>query len=193
MSKGKTKTKTKKLTATQRIEGLENAIGAMMRSNQIFADEIDGLRQVVSSLARRLNATIKSGEQGNLSSQAINDIITQENVAELKGKVDFLIEQGVLESSENGEVDEKAFVVGRELDEDSNVVNPRIQFAISSLLPEMKELFLGKKVGDVVKNEKGDGLLMEIVEVFNIPQKVEKNLQEGTQETSQESTVEPQQ
>ena len=180
MSKGKSQPK--KLTAAQRIEGLENALGGMMRNNQILAGEIDNLRQTIAALARRLNATIKSGEQGTLSNDSVNDIITQENVAELKGKVDFLLEQGVLEASEEGEIHEKAFVVGRELDEDRNIINPRIQFAVASVVPEMKELLLGKKVGDVIKNDQGDGLLLEVVEVFNIPEKVEKNLEEAPEE-----------
>lgn len=178
MSKGKQQ---QKLTAAQRIEGLENALSGVMRNNQILAGEIDNLRQTIGALARRLNATIKSGESGSLSNDSVNDIITQENIAELKGKVDFLLEQGVLEASDS-EITDRTFIVGRELDEDRNVINPRIQFAVASVIPEMKDLLLGKKVGDVIKNDQGDGLLLEVVEVFNIPEKVEKNVQETSEE-----------
>lgn len=171
---GKNAQQPQKLNAAQRIEGLENALAGVMRNNQILAGEIDNLRQTMGALARRLNATIQSGEQGNLSNDSVNDIITQQNASELKGKVDFLIEQGVLSLSDTGEVLEGTFVVGRELGEDKSVINPRIQFAMSSVHPDLKSLLIGKKVGDMVKNEEGDGLFLEITEVFNVVERVEK-------------------
>lgn len=188
MTKGKktqevAKKQPKKLTAAQRIEGLERQMMGLMRNIQILAGEVDNTRQVMSSLAKRLNATIQVGESGNISSEAVNNILVEENVSELKGKVDFLLKQGVLTKSESGEVHEKSFVVGRELDEDKGVINPRIQFALASVVPEVKDMLLGKKVGDIVKNEEGDGLLLEVLEVFNIPEKVEKKLEEASEES----------
>ena len=156
-----------KQTAAQRIEGLENALAGTQRNTQILAGEIDNLRQTIGALARRLNAAIKSGETGTLSNDSVNEIITQENILDLKGKVDLLVKEGVLQSSTK-EINQMSFVVGRELDEEKNVINPRIQFAVKSVVPEMVNLLLGKRVGDVVTNEKGDGLLLEVTEVFDI-------------------------
>ena len=171
-----------KLTASQRIEALENMNMSSNENIRILAGEIDNLRQTIGALARRLNATIKVGESGSINNESVNDLLVQENTLELKGKVDFLIEQGVLETSKKGQVGEKSFVVGRELDEDRNVINPRIQFALASLIPEVKSLLMDKKVGDVIKNEAGDGLLMEVVEIFDIAEKIEKNVSENVQE-----------
>ena len=171
-----------KLTAAQRIEALEGMNMAANQNIRVLAGEIDNLRQTMGALARRLNAAIKVGENGSLSNDAVNGLLVEENTQELKGKVDYLVGQGVLKQSEKGTVGEKSFVVGRELDEDRNVINPRIQFALASLIPEVKDLLMGKKAGDVIKNESGDGLLMEVVEIFDIVDTVEKNLSEAIEE-----------
>jgi hypothetical protein len=176
----------KKLTAAQRITQLEETNLADNQNMQILAGEIDNLRQTMAALARRLNASITAGESGEISNDAVNKLLIEENTAELKGKVDFLIEQGVLEESKAADIHERSFVVGRELDEDKNVINPRIQFAVASIAPEVKELLLGKKVGDVVQN-KDDGINLEVVEILDIAQKVEKNLEEAPSETQEES------
>ena len=178
----KSKGTQKKLTAAQRIEALEQQFMGAIQNNQILAGEIDNLRQTMSALARRLNATIKSGEVGAISNDAVNSMLVEENTAELKGKVDFLKEQGVLEDAKAKEIHEKSFVIGRELDEESNVINPRIQFALVSVIPEVKEMLMGKKVGDVVKNEQGDGLLLEVVEILDIAEQVEKKLEEDSKQ-----------
>ena len=74
--------KEKKLTAAQRIEGLENALAslgeikdAQTENINILTGQIDGLRQTIAALARRLNATIKSGDSGNVNSDVINRIL----------------------------------------------------------------------------------------------------------------------
>lgn len=171
-----------KLTAAQRLEALEQQFLATLQNQKVLASEIDNLRQTMAALARRLNATIKVGESGSISNESVNDILVQENTIELKGKIDFLVQQGVLKPSESGEIGTKSFVVGRELDEDRNVINPRIQFALQSIIPETKDLLMGKKVGDVVKNEQGDGLLMEVVEIFDIAEKVQKDFTSENEE-----------
>ena len=177
----KGKKQTKKLTAAQRIEALENQLIGAGQNFQVLAGEIDNLRQTMAALARRLNASIKAGEQGEISNDAVNQLLVEENTAELKGKVDFLIEQGVLEEAKDDSIHEKSFVVGRELDEEKNVINPRIQFAIASIAPEVKELLLGKKVGEVVQN-KDDGINLEVLELLDIAEKVEKKLEEAPEE-----------
>lgn len=172
----------KKLTAAQRLTALEQQFLAGVQNNQILAGEIDNLRQTMAALARRLNATITSGENGEISNSEVNNLLVEENTAELKGKIDYLVEQGVLQSAKEELIHDKSFVIGRELDEDRNIINPRIQFAIASILPEVKELLIGKKVGDVVKNEKGDGLLLEVIEILDIADKVEKKLEIASEE-----------
>jgi len=182
--------KEKKLTAAQRIEGLENALAslgeikdAQTENINILAGQIDGLRQTIAALARRLNATIKSGDSGNVNSDVINRILVEDNVQELKDKIDYLKEQGILEETEVKEIGDRSFIIGRELDEESNEVNPRMQFALASLTPEAKEKVKGKKAGDVVKDFSGDGLTLEITEVYAIAE--EKNQQKDFKESKE--------
>jgi hypothetical protein len=158
----------KKLTATQRIEGLEAALSGANQNVQFLAQEIDKMRQMITSLARRVNATIKAGENGSVSNEAVQNLLVEENVQELKGKVDFLLDQEVLKPTSKKKLHDRSFVVGRELDEEKNVINPRMQFAIASLNKEVKEKLKDKKVGDFVENFSGDGLSLEITELYDI-------------------------
>jgi hypothetical protein len=159
----------KKLTASQRITALEEAVGITRTNDEMIAQEINSLRQSFIALSRRLNAIIKSGETGNISNDSVNSIITEENVVELEGKVKLLLEKNAIVKSETGEIKASSFVVGRELDKDSNVINPRIQFAVQSITPEAQESVLGKTLGDVIENNLGDGLSLEVTEVYDIP------------------------
>lgn len=167
----------KKLNAAQKIEALERLVAqqqgvseAQSQNIQFLTREIDGLRQTIAALARRLNASIKAGDYND----AVQQILVEENVAELKGKVDFLKEQGVILETTKEAVHERSFLVGRELDEDKNVVNPRMQFAIASLTEEAKQKVLGQKLGGLVKDFSGDGLVLEITEVYDIAEEKEQ-------------------
>ena len=168
-------TKEKKLTAAQRVEALEKAIvdlgetsDAQTQNIEFLAKQMDGLKQTIGALARRLNATIKSGEAGGVSNETVTKLLVEENVQELKDKVEYLKEQGVLEDTKDTTIGDRSFIIGRELDEDSNVINPRMQFALASLTAEAKEKVSGKKSGDVIKDFSGDGLVLEITEVYAI-------------------------
>lgn len=182
----KTQNKTTKMTAAQRIEKLEGTVFGMYQNFDILAQDIDQLRQTIAGLAKRLNATIEAGEKGPINNEQVNSIIIQQNVEELKTKVNFLIEQGVLKKSEENVIGENSFVVGRELDEEKNVLNPRLQFAYATLNEKGKELVKGKTLGDMVKNENNDGHL-EIVEIYDVIEKVEKDVSvEEDEESSKE-------
>ena len=179
--------KEKKLTAAQRIEKLEGQLLSASQSFTAMAGDIDTLRQTIAALARRLNATIKTGEKGAISNDLVNELLVEENTVELAEKIDFLKKQGVLVEAEKSEIHDNSFVIGRELDEEKNVINPRIQFALASIHPEVKDLLVGKKVGDVITNNKGDGLLLEVIEILDIAQKVEKKFEEPKQAWKRQS------
>jgi len=166
--------KQQKLTASQRIEGLENALAGANQNMQFLAQEMDRIRQTITALARRVNATIKAGETDGVSNDVVNKILVEENVEELKGKIDFLLEQKVLEKTKKKKIHERSFVVGRELDEESNVVNPRMQFALASLNEEAKTKVTGKKIGELVEDFSGDGLTLEITELYDIAEEKEQ-------------------
>jgi len=174
--------KEQKLTAAQRIEGLEGMIQSQSQNMEFLAQEINSLRQTMTALARRINATIKAGEAGGVSNEVVNKLLVDENVEELKGKVNFLIEQKVLEETKDQTIGERSFVVGRELDEEKNVVNPRMQFALASLTEEAKKAVTGKKLGDIIENFSGDGLVLEITEVYKIAEEKEQKKEFKTEE-----------
>jgi hypothetical protein len=159
---------TKKMTAAQRITMLEQMVQQSESRFKAVGDELDTLRGLISSLAKRLNASIQATE----SDDAVKEIIITQNVQELQGKVDFLVNQGVLQKADDGyEAGEKSFLVGREVDSTGKVINPRIQFSLGSVLPELREKIKGQKVGGVVnpnEEENDTGISIEITELYQI-------------------------
>lgn len=168
-------TKPKKMNATQKIASLENIVVGQEQQIKILADEIDKLRGTISSIAKRLNASIQATE----THDSVNKIIIDENVKELEGKVKFLVDQKVLTLNQESEIVEKTFVVGRELNGDGEVVNPRVQFAVGSLPKDLKDKIIGNKVGSLVQTDESD-LRLEITEAYQInePKPVEKKFEE---------------
>ena len=189
-TKAKTKAKTKstaktgeskKLTAAQRLEALENIYLQQNKKFEILADEIDQMRSLLASLAKRLNAAITAGENGEISNDSVNKLIIDSNVKDLEGKVEQLVTSGILKKDDSLEISDKTFVVGREVDEDGTVVNPRVQFAVGSLPQDFKGKLLTKKVGDLIKPEEDLTLSLEITEVYGIvTQETEKKFEEGS-------------
>jgi hypothetical protein len=184
MSKGKKTTKAEgtaaapaKRNAAQTIEALENAFMAQNQQIEILADEIDKLRQMLVSLNKRVNASIQAAEEGELTGDSVNKIIMNDNMKELEGKIKFLVDQGVLKKNDTMEITDKTFVVGREIDAQGNVVNPRVQFAVGSIDKAVQEKLLNKKMGDMVSYSKDEPSL-EITEVYEIHQpSVQKNFE----------------
>src|SRR5690242_16307611 len=114
-----------KKTAAQRIEALENAFMSLYHTADNMARDLLTAKEAIKLLGNKLDAVAKLAK---LSDDDIAKIMIENNIAELKGKIDNLVEKGVLTAEE--EVKENSFVVGREIDQDSTVVNPRLQFAL---------------------------------------------------------------
>lgn len=152
-----------KLNASQKLAVLENMVLAYDNKFNQLADEIDSLRNSITGLSKRLSASIRATE----TVDSVNKIVLDENIKELEGKVQFLIQQGILKLSNETTIVDKTFVVGREIDDQSNVINPRIQFAVGSLDQELKDKLIGHKFGDVIKVTE-DGLALEVTEVYEI-------------------------
>ncbi len=164
-------------TAAQKLTALENAFMTQNNQIEILADEIDRLRSQLVAVNKRLNASIKAAEDGGISGEAVNKIILGENMKELEAKVDFLKEQGVLVKNDEAEISDKQFVVGRELDNEGNVTNPRVQFSVGSVDPELKKQLYGKKLGAVVAYSETEDSL-EVTEVYDIVDpKIKKNFE----------------
>ncbi|HLD91639.1 MAG TPA: hypothetical protein VI911_11630 [Patescibacteria group bacterium] len=161
----KSETKTKSLNASQKLIALEGLTTGLQQQIQILAEEIDKIGQVVQLLARRLNA---SNQIANISSDSVTQVIVDENAKSLESKVQMLIDKGIAKRSSDGLIkDEQCFVVGREIDKDGNVIAPRIQFAVASLVADLKPKFIGQKEGSLFKNDDSESSI-EIMEVYDI-------------------------
>jgi hypothetical protein len=143
-----------------------------------------------------MKAIISAGEQGTITNSSVNDIIVQENVLQLKNKIDELVKFQVLTPDAEA-IGEKTFVVGRELQEQEGVTketNPRVQFSFDSLKdPEMKSKLENKKVGDLISFEEGGSMMFEVTEIYSVnePKESEVNFEETSKQTSEEKTEEP--
>lgn len=155
------------MTAAQKLEALENSFMVQSQQIDILAEEIDNLRKTIVNLNKRLNASIKAAEEGGLTGESVNKIILNEGMRELEERVSFLISQGVLVRNDAAEISDTNFVVGRELDTEGNVTNPRVQFSVVSIDKEVKDQIHGKKAGDVIAYSETEDS-MEITEVYDI-------------------------
>jgi hypothetical protein len=169
------------LTAAQKLEQLESKIAQLnelvmadRRSIEVMAEEIERTNVNLSFLARRQNAIVDVLTDKNIAN---NDEVTRKiedyEVNDLKEKIKFLVDQGVLVKDEEGTVNSNSFVVARDL-LNGEVVVPRLQFSIPSLREENKQLILGKKVGDIITTDKSE-VSTEITELYKIVE-TEKNL-----------------
>ena len=166
-----------KQNAAQKIEALENMVMAQNQNIDMLADEIDRLRQLITGLNKRVNASIQAAEQGEVTGESVNKIIMNENMKELEAKISFLVDQGVLERNDELEISEQTFVVGREIDAEGNVVNPRVQFAVNSIDKDVRNRLMTKKAGDVIGYSETEPSL-EITEVYQIiDPKIKKNFE----------------
>lgn len=174
------KTTQPKRNATETIKALENSFMAQSQQIQILADEIDRMRQLIAALGKRLNASIQAAEGGNLTGDSVNKIVLQENVKELEGKIQFLVDQGVLKKNDESPITDQTFVVGRTIDTEGNVVDPRIQFSVGSIDKNVQNKLMNKKVGETVTYEDGEPNF-EITEVYEIHTPTVKKSFEATQ------------
>ncbi len=176
----KKEVKAPKLNAKQKIEAIEDRLSGMDSQFMILAEEIDKIATVVQQVVRRLTAVVKATE----SETGVQKIMLDNSIEELKDRVSFLIDQGALIKDDKRLINDMTFLVCREVDNESNVINPRIQFAILSLADDaVKAPFLGKKLGDIVTTE--DGVKLEVTEVYGMYEiKQNKNFEDEVIENS---------
>jgi hypothetical protein len=151
-----------KRTASQRIEDLERALMSLYQTADNMARDLLTVKEAIKLIGNKLDVVAKAA---NISDDTISKGMIDNNVAELKGKVTSLVENGVLVASE--ELLDSSFVVGQEVDTDGNVVNPRIQFTLGSLRPEVKAKIQAGKKGEAIDLEEGK-LRFIITEVYSI-------------------------
>jgi hypothetical protein len=162
-----------KLNAAQRLilleqenDAFKTQIESLNQKIFIIADANDKLTDFVNKLVSRFNAVVKLCEQGKAVSNENLDLIMQAlEEVKMEKEVAGLVEQGALVASKA--IDDRSFIVCRQLDAEGNVMNGRIQLTSTTLNDENKALFIGKVKGDIVKTSEETNSI-EIVEIYQI-------------------------
>jgi len=143
---------------SKRTGEMEMIIFNLSRESEILKDALQLIHE-------KLDAVISlSGDSQPLDSESINNKITEQKVETLKKGIEIGLEKNNIEKTEV--VGDKSLIVSRELEKTGEVVNPRLQFMVGRLTPELSARFTGKVVGDLIEGE-GDRLNIEIIEIYD--------------------------
>lgn len=189
----------KKVKATERLAALESKIEELLEAKDIsnatarrvgemelivynLSRENEIMKEALSLLNEKQTAIVSLNNEGkSLSDDNINEKIVSMKELALKNVVDARLESGDIISTDS--IGENSLVISRELTEEGKVENPRLQFIVGRLVPELKGKFVGLKAGDLVKGEEGK-LDIEIMEIYNF---VEKELGQENEKPSDDS------
>jgi hypothetical protein len=154
--------------ASQRIEDLEAQVASLLVGSDNMAQDVMRMKEALKLLVNKVDAVVKAVNQGgHITDEILDKFMLENQINELKNKVDTMVKAGVLTPSEA--VQENSLVVIRELDPNGQVTAVRNQFAFSTLVPMYKEKLLGAKVGaSIAIGDAGDSI--EILEIYNIAQ-----------------------
>jgi hypothetical protein len=156
-----------KRTAVQRIEDLERGVMGMFQNGDNMGRDLMTIKEAIKLLGNKIDAIVKATQRGeDLNDDIIGKIMVENNVAELKARVDQLVAAGTLVATTEP-VDEKTFVVGQEVDDTGKVLNPRLQFVLGALQEELRNKIKGSKVGDSVVFQEGK-LKFELQEAYSV-------------------------
>lgn len=155
-------------SASQKITDLENAVMSTYQTLDNVIKDLGTIKDAIKLLGNKVDSIVKASVQG----EAINDVVLsrimiENNCEELANKVKVMLAQGVLVAQE--QVGENSFIVGAELNDAGETVNPRLQFGIFALRPELQEKLKGSKSGDVINLEEGK-LKFKVLESYAIQQ-----------------------
>lgn len=179
-----------KRTASQRIDDLERGLMGLYQTCDNMARDMMTIKDAIKLLGNKLDAVTKASNNGEkLTDEVLSRIMVENNIEELKEKVTALVAQGILVAAED--VTAQSFVVGRELAEDGAIQNPRMQFVVSALNPEVKDKFPGSKVGQTLNLQEGKWRF-EIQESYNIVTPQPPAPQVSEQQASLEQKIEEQ-
>lgn len=155
-------------SASQKIGDLENAVMSLYQTVDNMARDLGTIKEALKLLGNKADSIVKASASGEpMSNDLIAKIMIQNNCEELAEKVKNMIAQGILTSQD--QVGEDSFLVGSEENETGETVNPRLQFGLYALQPELREKFVGAKVGDVLNLQEGK-LKFKVLEVYQIQQ-----------------------
>lgn len=167
------------LAATSRRVGeLELLLFNLSRENEILKDALQLLNE------KQLSIISLNNEGKPLTDDNINSKVVDLKEAALKERLNVELRAGNIK--ESNVISENSVLVGRELNQEGVVENPRIQFLVGRLIPELKNKFIDKKVGDLIKGNDGK-FDIEIMEIYDFTEK-ELDVQEPVLEEKQEAS-----
>lgn len=174
-----------KRNASQRIEDLERAMMSLYQTADNMARDLMTIKDAIKILGNKVDAIVKASSRGEtLSDEVVAAIMVENNVEELKNKLNMLVAQGILVPE--AVVSATSFVVGREVDDSGKVVNPRLQFTMSGLQEQVREKIVGAVPGQTLTLEEGK-LKFEVLESYAI-QTPQPPSEESSDESSSESS-----
>jgi hypothetical protein len=154
-------------TASQRLDDLEKGLMGLYQAADNIARDTTTLKEAVKILGNKIDAIVKLTVKGeDLSDDSITKVMIQNNVDDLKSKVDGLVASGQLALTSDP-LTLNTFVVGREVNAEGEVANPRLQFVVGSLNADLQPKLVGKTAGDVIEFQEGK-LKFEILEAYTI-------------------------
>lgn len=142
-------------TASQKISDLENALMSLYQAVDTIGRDLNTAKDAIKLLGNKLDSVVKASSQGEpLTDAVISRIMIENNVAELADKVKVMAAQGVVVPTD--QVANDSFLVGAEVNDLGETVNPRLQFALFAIKPvELQEKFVGARVGDLITVAEG--------------------------------------
>ena len=117
-------------------------------------------------LDNKVTSIVQAASSGDgITDETVKNMMMNNTVEELKEKVNGMKAQGIL--VEQTEVSETSFIVCQETDTNGVITNPRIQFVVAALMPDLRTKILGSKVGDTVVLQEGLAGL-NILEIYGV-------------------------
>lgn len=151
---------TDKRTASQKIEDMERGLMAIYQTADNMARDMMLIKDALKLLGNKVDSIVKASVSGQpINDEVLSKIMVQNNVDELKKKVDNLIAQGILVPETT--ITEDSFIVGQDINAQGELASPRLQFVLSVTgTKEFQAKFLGAQVGQTLEIEEGKNKFM---------------------------------
>ena len=157
-----------KMTANEKLNFLTNQLNRLNQVVNILGRENQELKLALTQLDKRVLAMLKAGDAGVINSNAVKNIMVDDAASQMESTVAKFVEQGLLSRNDLEIIGEDSFIVGRELDKEGNVSNPRVQIIVKDADEKVRLALTGRKVGEIIESVLIDDLDLEILENYLI-------------------------
>jgi hypothetical protein len=176
-------------SASQKISDLETAYISLYQAMDNLNKDLNTVKEALKILGNKTDAIVKASSSGQpLSDDLITKIMIDNNAEELAQKVRIMIAQGIIAPADQAADD--SFLVGSEVNDLGETVNPRLQFAVYAVAPELREKFVGAKSGDVLNLQEGK-LKFKVAEIYQIQQQKPAEAAPATEAPATEAAPAP--